>query len=87
MTRFLGRHPDHVAADNAAILDALSDIEDAKAVWRDVDRLARDERASTYTRRRAQKAAVALGSLLDDIMEADAAEQGFSWNDPAPPDP
>lgn len=80
--RFLGRDPGTVAADLAAIRDELEDIEAAQAIWHRLDRLARSASASAYTRRRAHKAAVALGSILDDLADEDAAEQAFTRNDP-----
>lgn len=84
--RFLGRDPATVAADLSAIRAELADIEDAKTIWRELDSLARNQLASAYTRRRAHKAATALGSLIDDTFAADAAEQPFSWNDPTADD-
>lgn len=80
--RFLGRDPATVAADLAAIRDELNDIEAAQHIWQQLDRIARSEHASSYARRRAKAAAVALGSLLDDLAADDDAEQPFTWNDP-----
>jgi hypothetical protein len=82
-SRFLGRDPATVAADLAAIRDALGDgIDEAQAAWAELDALSRNNAASSYTRRRAHAAAVALGSLLDDLAAEIDPEQPFTWNDP-----
>jgi hypothetical protein len=77
-----GRDPEDIARDVAAIRAELRAIDDAQGLWLDLERLARSELASSYTKRRANAAAIALGSLLDDVTEHDAAEQAFTWNDP-----
>lgn len=80
--RFAGRDPATVARDLAILRSELREgIETAQAVWHELDRIARSEQASPFTRRRANAAAVALGSLLEDLA-ADDEEEGP--NDPEP---
>lgn len=71
---FLGRDPETVATDVDTIRRALGQgFDEATAVWHSLDAIARTESASTFTRQRAHRAAVALGSLLDDLAAADEA--------------